>query len=193
MALRAGMAEWQTRRSQTPLAERSCGFESHSRYHRPHASVRDSPSGVRSAFCHRTLHARDNYRGINIRLQSTKSSILGGLAFGVLRATCVGFGRSGSRPPWSIWPTRRRRRPPRAPGIRGVDGTSPGAEGGGAAAGWVITMPGLAQAISGQPVPTPSGRVVWTHKTVARLLVRAGQKRRAVGCHDDRSTASAAA
>ena len=49
MALRAGMAEWQTRRSQTPLAERSCGFESHSRYHRPHASVRDSPSGVRSA------------------------------------------------------------------------------------------------------------------------------------------------
>jgi acetyltransferase len=36
MSIRAEVAEWQTRRSQTPLRATSCGFESHLRYHRWH-------------------------------------------------------------------------------------------------------------------------------------------------------------
>ena len=34
----AEVAEWQTRRSQTPLIARSCGFESHLRHQAPGAA-----------------------------------------------------------------------------------------------------------------------------------------------------------
>ena len=51
----------------------------------------------------------------------------------------------------------------------------------------------LARALTETGVPAPKGGTIWTHTTVARLLARTGQKRRAVGSYDDRSTASAAA
>jgi hypothetical protein len=37
----------------------------------------------------------------------------------------------------------------------------------------VGTLQGLARALSGRGVPTPSGASVWTHTTVARVLARA--------------------
>src|SRR4051794_7161044 len=39
IAAGAEVAEWQTRRSQTPLRATSCGFESHLRYHGPRGFV----------------------------------------------------------------------------------------------------------------------------------------------------------
>jgi DNA invertase Pin-like site-specific DNA recombinase len=38
----------------------------------------------------------------------------------------------------------------------------------------VVTLGGLARALTGRRVPTPSGIGAWTHTTVARVLARAG-------------------